>query len=659
MRVILEFSALGLGEGALIAGIALALVIFYRGSGTINLAAGCVAMVTGYAYWSLKTGTYGHRFSTVSAFAIAVAVSALQGVLLEFLAFRPLRAAPPLAKLVASLGLFLIATSAIIVAFGPFEQSEPSILPQSTVTVFGVPIGIDEFLLAGIVLAGAVALASAYRWTAFGIRTRAAAENEGFALLAGLSPKALSLANSVLACLVAGVLGMLAAPLITLDSTILPLLVVPALAAAMFARFTSFLVAAIAGLSIGALENLVYYASTRSWFPQSGGIALPGVTDVLVFVLIVVAAFLMGGRLPDRGDLVERRLPPAPRPRNVGRWTAAAIVVAAAALTVFPFDFRQALMLSMTGVVLSLSFVVTVGFVGQVSVVPLALAGGAAFLMAHLASSAGLAFPIGPIVAIAATTVLGVLVALGGLRLRGVQLAAVSLAAAVAISNFWFGNASWGAGPYGVSVAQPTLFGLKLGSDATFRGLDGLIPSPILGYGIVVVTALLCVLVCRLRRSRLGLEMLAVRANERAAAGAAVDVARTKVKALALSAFLAGVAGVLASYALGYVSADEFDVVAAFAVISFAYIGGISRVSGAVIAGLWATEGLAQYSLQKELGISGTWVALAVGCAVLATVIFMPYGLAAMSPSRLTRWRPLRAAADVWGRRQSRPDLAP
>jgi branched-chain amino acid transport system permease protein len=659
MREILEFSALGLGEGALIAGVALALVIFYRGSGTINLAAGCVAMITGYAYWSLKTGIYGHRFSTTAAFAIAVVVSALQGVLFEFVAFRPLRAAPPLAKMVASLGLFLVAQSAVIIAFGPFEQSEPSILPQTRVTVFGVPIGIDEFMLAGIVLVSAVALASVYRWTGFGIRTRAAAENEGFALLAGLSPKALSLANSVLACLVAGLLGMLAAPLITLDSTILPLLVVPALAAAMFARFTSFLVAAIAGLLIGALENVVYYASTRSWFPQSGGIALPGVTDVLVFILIVVAAFLMGGRLPDRGDLVERRLPLAPRPRNVARWTIAAIVVVVAALTVFPFDFRQALMLSMSGVVLSLSFVVTVGFVGQVSVVPLALSGGAAFLMAHLASTAGLAFPIGPIVAVVATTMLGVLVALGGLRLRGVQLAAVSLAAAVAISNFWFANASWGAGPYDVSVAQPTLFGLKLGSNAAFRGLDGLIPSPILGYGIVIVTALLCVLVCWLRRSRLGLEMLAVRANERAAAGVAIDVARTKVKALALSAFLAGVAGVLASYTLGYVSGGEFDVVAAFTVIAFAYIGGISRVAGAVIAGLWVAEGLAQYFLQKELGISGTWVVLTVGCAVLATVIFMPFGLAAMSPSQLTRSRPLRAAAGVWDRRPSRPDLAP
>jgi branched-chain amino acid transport system permease protein len=659
MRVILEFSALGLGEGALIAGVALALVIFYRGSGTINLAAGCVAMVTGYTYWSLKTGTYGHRFSTVAAVAIAVAVSALQGVLFEFVAFRPLRAAPPLAKMVASLGLFLVAQSAVIIAFGPFEQSEPSILPQTTVTVFGVPIGIDEFILAGIVLVSAVALASAYRWTGFGIRTRAAAENEGFALLAGLSPKTLSLANSVLACLVAGLLGMLAAPLITLDSTILPLLVVPALAAAMFARFTSFLVAAIAGLLIGALENVVYYASTRPWFPQSGGIALPGVTDVLVFILIVVAAFVMGGRLPDRGDLVERRLPLAPRPRNVARWTVAAIVVVAAALTVFPFDFRQALMLSMSGVVLSLSFVVTVGFVGQVSVVPLALSGGAAFLMAHLANSAGLAFPIGPIVAVAATTMLGVLVALGGLRLRGVQLAAVSLAAAVAISDFWFANGSWGAGPYDVSVAQPTLFGLKLGSNAAFRGLDGLIPSPILGYGIVVVTALLCVLVCWLRRSRLGLEMLAVRANERAAAGVAIDVARTKVKALAISAFLAGVAGVLASYTLGYVSGGEFGVVGAFTVIAFAYIGGISRVAGAVIAGLWATEGLAQYFLQKDLGVSGTWVVLTVGCAVLATVIFLPFGLAALSPSQLTRSRPLRAAAGVWDRRQSRPDLAP
>ena len=54
MQQILLFSLLGLGSGALIAGIALAVVLTYRGSGIINLATGGMAMLAGYAFWALR-----------------------------------------------------------------------------------------------------------------------------------------------------------------------------------------------------------------------------------------------------------------------------------------------------------------------------------------------------------------------------------------------------------------------------------------------------------------------------------------------------------------------------------------------------------------------------------------------------------------------------
>ncbi len=56
MQQLLLFVLLGLGSGALIAGIALAVVLMYRGSGIINLATGSIAMLSGYCYWALKTG---------------------------------------------------------------------------------------------------------------------------------------------------------------------------------------------------------------------------------------------------------------------------------------------------------------------------------------------------------------------------------------------------------------------------------------------------------------------------------------------------------------------------------------------------------------------------------------------------------------------------
>ena len=130
MKEILQFSLLGLGEGSLIAGVAIALVLFYRGSGVINLATGAIAMITGYAYWALTTGQFGFTFSTGPALVAAFLVAVAQGLIMEFGAFRPLRAAPPLAKLIATLGFFLFAQAAVLLAFGPDDKSEPAILPQ-------------------------------------------------------------------------------------------------------------------------------------------------------------------------------------------------------------------------------------------------------------------------------------------------------------------------------------------------------------------------------------------------------------------------------------------------------------------------------------------------------------------------------------------------
>src|SRR5262245_61336377 len=118
MIEILQFSALGLGTGALIAGIAMGVVLTYRSSGVINIGMGATAMVSAYAFWSMRSGLYGVVFPTAVAVAGALLAAILVGVATELLVFRPLRTASPLAKLIASLGILLVAEAAIILAFG-------------------------------------------------------------------------------------------------------------------------------------------------------------------------------------------------------------------------------------------------------------------------------------------------------------------------------------------------------------------------------------------------------------------------------------------------------------------------------------------------------------------------------------------------------------
>ena len=520
----------------------------------------------------------------------------------------------------------------MIVIFGNTLKSAPAVLPSDTTTVFDRVVPIDRFLLTAIVIVVAAALAALFRWTPFGLSTRAASENEVSAMLVGLSPNRLAITNTVLASVVAGGLGILVAPLIALDAQTLAFQVVPALAAALLAGFTSFFIACFAGLAIGMIQSLLLYWGTQSWFPtDSGGAPLRGLPELFVFLVIVLALFLRGASLPGRGELVEKRLPAVPRPERLLRWSTIAAIVGAVALIVFPYEFRQSLINSLLGVVICLSLVVIVGFVGQISVVQLALAGVAGFTMSHLTTDLGgiwAEFPISILIGAATATVVGLLIAVSALRVRGVSLVVVTLSAAVALEQFGFLNARWGGQATGSPVEQPKLGGLDLSPQASFRGLDDKIPSPVFGFLVLAATILLALLVANTRRASLGQRMLAVRSNERAAAAAGINVRNTKLAGFGIAAFVAGMAGGLYAYNFGSVSYSRFGALTALGLIAFTYFGGITMVTGAIIAGIGATEGLLPHAFDDWLGLSGNWALLVGGFALIITLLVNQEGIA-------------------------------
>ncbi|HEY6297010.1 MAG TPA: ATP-binding cassette domain-containing protein, partial [Streptosporangiaceae bacterium] len=645
MQEILLFILLGLGSGALIAGISIGVVLSYRGSGVINLSVGGLAMLGGYAYWALNTG----KIATLPSWAclvLSLLFVAVVGVITEFVVYRPMRNSSPLAKLVASLGVLLVAQASMLLAFGTTQQPEPGILPQNTVRLLGTVVPVNRFILTGLVIAAAAVLAAVYRWSRFGLATRAAAENEVAAMLGGLSPNTISLINTVLAAMLAGALGILAASITQLDPETLPLQIIPALAAALLASFTSFGVACAASIGIGILYSLLEYASAQTWFPQSGGVALPGVTDLLAFLIIVAVLFWRGARIPGRGELIERRLPEVPRPQHLPRTAVICAAAAAVALVVLPFGFREALINTLIGTMMALSLVVITGFVGQISVMQLSLAGAAGFTVSHMASNFGITFPVAALAGIAVALVIGVITAISAVRVRGISLAVVTLAGAVAIQNFGFTNGTWGGGLAGAAVPEPKWFGLDLGPDASFRGLDHDLPSPVFGWVALVCCVLLCVGVGYFRRGQLGQRMLAVRSNERAAAAAAVNPRAVKLAAFTIAAFIAGVAGVLYAYNFLSVSAASFDAVTALSLIAFAYAGGISLISGAVFAGLLSAQALIPYALDDWFGLNGNWFLLVGGVLLIFTLLRNPEGVAG-DVYRRTHRRPAVRAPDA------------
>ncbi|MCW2546283.1 MAG: transporter [Mycobacterium sp.] len=623
------FLLLGLGNGAAFAALALALVVTFRSSGVVNFATGAIALYTAYTYAFLRQGQLldpfpglpvkvdlGNELDLVPALLVALLIAAVLGVVLYLLVFRPLRKAPPVAKAVASLGLMIIIQADVATRVGTSPVSVDAIFPTGTVSIGSSAVPTDRLWFAATIVAITIALSALFRFTRFGLTTRAAAESERGALVSGLSPERIAVVNWALSAVVAGLSGILIAPIVPLIPVSYTLFIVPALAAALVGGFTSVGPAVGAGLVIGMLQSEMTYLQTdHPSLPQSG---LP---ELVPLVIILGYLVLRGRPLPTRGAIVTATLGRAPRPRNLLVNGGVGIALAVVGLLATSGSYRAAVITSLMLAVICLSLVVVTGFAGQISLAQLTLAGVAAFTLSRLTHSAGVPFPIAPLLAALAATVVGVVIGLPALRIRGLPVAVVTLALAVAVEQLWFNNTDFNGGVKGAPIKNPRLFGLDLGIGS---GND--FPRISFGLMVLVVVALVAFGVAKLRTSRLGAAMLAVRANERSAAAAGIDVARTKIVAFAIGSFIAGLGGSLIGYSQGLASASSYSAIGGLALFATAYMAGITALSGGLLGGVIASGGILFIALDRAISL-GSWYDTITGIGLVLTVILNPEGI--------------------------------
>jgi branched-chain amino acid transport system permease protein len=650
-RAALQSSLLGLGSGALIAALALGIVVTYRGSGVVSLSAGAMAMYASYVFNSLtKDGQLlvigwrvdlGAPWDFVPGLVMTTAVSAVLGIVVYVLIFAPLREASPVAKIVASVGLLLVLQSIVILQYGATSVPATVALSNGAVTLpWDLVVPVNQLVLGGAVVLAGVLLWAVYRFTRPGLATRAAAEDEQRLTMIGLSPMMVSGGNWMFAAMVIGIFGALIVPINgAVDPNTLTLLVVPALAAALLGRFTSFGWAIAGGLGIGMVQALIQYLGTKSWYPTAQSGPLPGVRETVPLVIILVALAFQRRGIGGRGAIGSVQLPFAPPPRNVLLKLVVVMAVATAGFLFFDPAWRLAQLNTVIGVMVCLSFVILTGFVGQVSLAQMSLAGLSGFTLAKLGTDAGLGFPIAPLLGALVAAAAGVLMGLSALRIRGVQLAIVTMAAALAIESLVFRNPVWSKGLLGATVEAPQFLGLAFGpTDPSGIG-DGSVPNPWFGIVCLAVVGLFAWLTCMLRTSGWGRRMLAVRANERAVTAAGISVKQTKIVAFALAAFVAGVAGALSGYRFGSVTPEYFGVFASITFLAFAYMGGIASVTGAVIGGMLVTNGLVFTALDRWLGVPSSYTLLVGGLGLILTVVLNPQGIAGSLRETATRLR--------------------
>jgi ABC-type branched-subunit amino acid transport system permease subunit len=257
-------------------------------------------------------------------------------------------------------------------------------------------------------------------------------------------------------------------------------------------------------------------------------------------------------------------------------------------------------------------------------------------MVSNFAHLWGIPFPFAPLLGVLCATALGLLIGVSALRVRGINLAIATLGVGAAVNSLLFQNPKFSGGYNGAFVPKPMLFGLNLGIDAGHGEA-----SLTFGFICLVIATLGCLAVSNLRRTGTGRRMLAVRANERAAAAAGISVAQTKLLAFGMSSFLAGLAGAMLAYAQagGFLPPDQFGPISSVVLLTAVFIGGVSTVAGAVIAGVAATGGYMYYLVSQNIQHFSQWQALVGGIGLMLVAVRQPAGVAGYSIEHFRRLR--------------------
>jgi branched-chain amino acid transport system permease protein len=336
----------------------------------------------------------------------------------------------------------------------------------------------------------------------------------------------------------------------------------------------------------------------------------------------------MSTTLPAAGIPVVLAVPQARAWRGLPS-LAVAIVIVLAASTLAPTSgyLLNIIMQAATYAIGVAGLVVVLGYCGQISLAQAAFFGLGAYGVGIGATDFGLPFSVALLIGIAIAVAFGVLLGLASLRLGGHYLAMVTISfqqiVTLVLTN-WIGLTH---GPDGVkSIPRPSLPGFDLQRGDHYLGL------------CLVVLMVVTWYAWRLKTSRLGRAMQAVRDNEIAASTCGIDIFRTKVLAFGISAMLGGLGGGLFAGAFAYISPDQFTFGESIVLQTMALLGGVQSPFGALL-------GTTLLVLLPEWLRFLKNVYLAVyGAAVILIMVFLPDGLWGYVASRVRRAKPIEGA---------------
>ncbi len=266
-----------------------------------------------------------------------------------------------------------------------------------------------------------------------------------------------------------------------------------------------------------------------------------------------------------------------------------------------------------------LGLMLLAGFTGQFSLGHAAFLGVGAYAQTYL-TTAGVPFPLAIVMAMALSAVLGIVIGVPALRLKGIYLGMATLAFGFILEEVFARWESVTGGNAGIRVGKPAMFGWTAESGESFYWIC---------LAITIATTLG---ILNLLRSPTGRAFVAIRDSEISAQSMGIHLAYYKTLSFAISSGLAGIAGALYAHNLQFISPDQFNLLQSIDLLLMIVIGGLGSVHGVFFGAIFLIILPQGISASKEflpefIGQAPGLKSVIYGAMLIAFVLFEPMGL--------------------------------
>jgi branched-chain amino acid transport system permease protein len=631
MDTFLVYLIIGIVTGALYSIAAAGLVLTYATSRVFNVAHGAIGMVMAYLMYTLwvRQGLPEWLALVICVLVVAPAV----GIFLDWAVMRWLERASVAQRLVVTLTLLILCQGLASLIWGRGEnitEVMPSIFSSATFSpISGLNVTYDQ--LADVIVAAVVAggLWLLLKRTRIGTMMRGVVDDRDLTQLNGLSPRMVTSLSWAIGTALAALAAILLAPGVSMDISTLSLLVVSAYGAAIVGGLTSLPWAFVGAMILGIGSSfMVGYLPPTNLFQN--------VTDAAPFILLFVVLSLRRQRYGEQERIQSFREPRPPR-----LWKMIAMIVAGVVLVIVAVPHLSSVyqLVVGNGIIYAgilLSLILVTGMAGQVSLAQFSFLGFGDVLLSHLTTGAHLPYWAALIVATVSTGLLGAIVALPALRLRGLYLALSTLAFALLMDNVFFASSAiFPQQGSGIPDPPPSVFGL------TARSYTSVAAVAVVFVGLCAVGILV------LRQRHFGRALAALRDAPAAASALGLNVVRTKLIVLALASGMAGLMGCLYGSLFQQALSSQFVYLNSLTALLILSIYGVTSVSGAFVgAGFFSLFYLMIPNWITNQNIVSAIQPLGIGLAVFALAQH-PEGAIAQNRDSFARRRARRAARAV------------